>query len=102
MKNGYRYRHIYEPGCEYAIYQRQSAFSEEWDDWDTLLEGNQRAAHSEFYTLGGLAISPDNTIMALAEDYLSPAIWRAFSQPAKRQLVSGSAGKRRSGFGMGE
>lgn len=71
MKNGYRYRHIYEPGCEYAIYQRQSAFSEEWDDWDTLLDGNQRAAHSEFYTLGGLAISPDNTIMALAEDYLS-------------------------------
>lgn len=26
IKNGYRYRHIYEPGCEYAIYQRQSAF----------------------------------------------------------------------------
>lgn len=52
MKNGYRYRHIYEPGCEYAIYQRQSAFSEEWDEWDTLLDGNQRAAHSEFYTLG--------------------------------------------------
>ena len=22
IKNGYRYRHIYEPGCEYAIYQR--------------------------------------------------------------------------------
>ncbi|MDM3277746.1 oligopeptidase B [Citrobacter sp. Ce119] len=71
VKNGYRYRHIYEPGCEYAIYQRQSAFSEEWDGWDPLLDGNQRAAHSEFYTLGGLAISPDNTIMALAEDYLS-------------------------------
>lgn len=71
VKNGYRYRHIYEPGCEYAIYQRQSALSEEWDAWDTLLDGNQRAAHSEFYTLGGLAISPDNTIMALAEDYLS-------------------------------
>ncbi|MBP8254889.1 MAG: oligopeptidase B, partial [Citrobacter sp.] len=35
VKNGYRYRHIYEPGCEYAIYQRQSALSEEWDDWDT-------------------------------------------------------------------
>lgn len=71
VKNGYRYRHIYEPGCEYAIYQRQSVLSEEWDEWDTLLDGNQRAAHSEFYTLGGLAISPDNSIMALAEDYLS-------------------------------
>lgn len=71
VKNGYRYRHLYEPGCEYAIYQRQSALSEEWDDWETLLDSNKRAAHSEFYTLGGLAITPDNTIMALAEDYLS-------------------------------
>ncbi|HCB1652368.1 TPA: oligopeptidase B [Citrobacter farmeri] len=71
VKNGYRYRHLYEPGCEYAIYQRQSVLSEEWDDWETLLDSNKRAAHSEFYTLGGLAITPDNTIMALAEDYLS-------------------------------
>lgn len=70
-KNGYRYRHIYEPGSEYPIYQRQSVLSAEWDEWDILLDANQRAAHSEFYTLGGMSISPDNTIMALAEDYLS-------------------------------
>lgn len=71
IKNGYRYRHIYEPGCEYAIYQRQSAFSEEWDEWETLLDANKRAAHREFYSMGGMAITPDNTIMALAEDFLS-------------------------------
>ncbi|EFC1573969.1 oligopeptidase B [Escherichia coli] len=71
IKNGYRYQHIYEPGCEYAIYQRQSAFSEEWDEWETLLDANKRAAHSEFYSMGGMAITPDNTIMALAEDFLS-------------------------------
>ena len=71
IKNGYRYRHIYEPGCEYAIYQRQSAFSEEWDEWETLLDANKRAAHSEFYSMGGMAITTDNTIMALAEDFLS-------------------------------
>ncbi len=70
-RNGYRYRHVYEPGCEYAIYQRQSVLSSEWDEWQVLLDANKRAAHSEFYTLGGLAISPDNNIMALAEDYLS-------------------------------
>jgi oligopeptidase B len=70
-KNGYRYRQVYEPGCEYAIYQRQSALKEEWDPWDLLLDSNQRAAKSEFYTLGGLGISPDNALMALAEDYLS-------------------------------
>ncbi|HFR1905693.1 TPA: oligopeptidase B [Shigella sonnei] len=71
IKNGYRYQHIYEPGCEYAIYQRQSAFSEEWDEWEILLDANKRAAHSEFYSMGGMAITPDNTIMALAEDFLS-------------------------------
>jgi oligopeptidase B len=70
-KNGYRYRQVYEPGCEYAIYQRQSVLKEEWDEWEVLLDSNQRAAQSEFYTLGGLGISPDNMIMALAEDYLS-------------------------------
>jgi oligopeptidase B len=70
-KNGYRYRHIYEPGNEYPIYQRQSVLSAEWDEWDILLDANQRAAHSEFYTLGGMSISPDNAVMALAEDYLS-------------------------------
>jgi oligopeptidase B len=71
VKNGYRYRHVYEPGCEYAIYQRQPVHFSEWDDWQVLLDGNKRAAHSEFYTLGGFAVSPDNALMAIAEDYLS-------------------------------
>lgn len=71
VKNGYRYRHIFEPGGEYPIYQRQSALSAEWDEWQVLLDANQRASHSDFYTLGGIAISPDNTLMAISEDYLS-------------------------------
>ena len=71
VNNGYRYRHVYETGCEYAIYQRQSVMCSEWDDWELLLDSNKRAAHSEFYTLGGLSITPDNSIMALAEDFLS-------------------------------
>lgn len=71
VKNGYRYRHIYEPGSEYPIYQRQSVLVAEWDEWTVLLDANQRAAHSEFYTLGSIAITPDNNLMAIAEDYLS-------------------------------
>lgn len=70
-KNGYRYRQVYEPGCEYAIYQRQSVQKGEWESWDLLLDANQRAAHSEFYTLGGLTVSPDNDLLAITEDYLS-------------------------------
>lgn len=70
-QNGYRYRQIFETGNEYAIYQRQSVVSEEWEEWSTLVDGNRRAAHSEFYTMGGMSITPDNTVMALAEDFLS-------------------------------
>ncbi len=72
-KNGFRYRQVYEPGCEYAIYQRQSVLKEEWDEWEILLDANQRAAKSEFYTLGGLGIAPNNQLMAVAEDYLPAA-----------------------------
>jgi len=71
VKNGYRYRSIYEPGLEYAIWQRQPAQSAGWDAWETLIDGNERAANSEFYTLGAIVIAPDNSLMALAEDYLS-------------------------------
>ncbi len=39
-KNGFRYRQVYEPGCEYAIYQRQSVLKEEWDEWEILLDAN--------------------------------------------------------------
>lgn len=67
-KHGYRYQRRYESGNEYPIYTRQTLDSEEWE---TLLDANQRASHSEFYTMGALDISPDNQIMALAEDFLS-------------------------------
>ncbi|UNB78517.1 hypothetical protein MJK72_18375 [Klebsiella pneumoniae] len=40
-KNGFRYRQVYEPGCEYAIYQRRSVLKEEWDEWEVLLDASQ-------------------------------------------------------------
>lgn len=69
VKHGYRYQTRYEPGNEYAIYLRQPAA--EHAQWQTLVDGNERASDSEFYTLGGLDISPDNQLMAVAEDFLS-------------------------------
>ena len=71
VKNGYRYRHIYETGGEYPVYQRQPASTNTPDEWEILLDGNQRAAGSEFWDMGGMSISTDNRIMAVAEDYLS-------------------------------
>ncbi len=55
------------------IYQRQSVLKEEWDEWEILLDANQRAAKSEFLHLGGLGIAPNNQLMAVAEDYLPAA-----------------------------
>jgi Protease II len=80
-KNGYRYRQVYEPGCEYAIYQRQSVQKGEWESWDLLLDANQRAAHSEFYTLGGLTVSPDNDLLAITEDL-------SFASPVRPAFLS--------------
>ncbi|WP_437613570.1 prolyl oligopeptidase family serine peptidase [Erwinia sp. V71] len=75
VKSGFRYQRRYENGNEYAIYTRQPADTATPDEWEILLDANQRASHSEFYTLGALDISPDNTIMALAEDFLSRRIY---------------------------
>ncbi|MFC0225628.1 S9 family peptidase [Serratia aquatilis] len=69
VKRGFRYQTRYEPGNEYAAYVRQPEASSE--QWETLLDGNSRAEGHEFYTLGGLEVSPDNQLLAVAEDFLS-------------------------------
>lgn len=69
IRRGFRYQTRYEPGNEYALYVRQPAAAS--GQWDTLLDGNQRAEEHEFYTLGGLDVSPDNQRLAVAEDFLS-------------------------------
>lgn len=71
VKRSFRYQTRYEPGNEYALYVRQPAAEAESGQWDTLIDGNQRAEGHEFYTLGGLDISPDNRTLAVAEDFLS-------------------------------
>ncbi len=71
VKNGYRYQSRYQSGNEYPAYYRQPAASDESGEWSLLLDANQRASHSDFYTMGALHISPDNRVMALAEDFLS-------------------------------
>lgn len=68
IKNGYRYRQVFEPGREYALYQRQKL---EEESWSLLIDENKRAARSEFYTLGGLNVAPDNNLLAVTEDFLS-------------------------------
>ena len=58
VRHGYRYQTRYEPGNEYAISVRQP--QAESEHWEVLIDGNQRAENHEFYTTGGLDVSPDN------------------------------------------
>ncbi|EHD21827.1 MULTISPECIES: S9 family peptidase [Brenneria] len=69
VRKGYRYQSRYEPGKEYPIYRRQP--ESVTDEWETLLDGNQRAENHEFYSLGTLEVSPDNQLLVLSEDFLS-------------------------------
>ncbi|MCG8155160.1 prolyl oligopeptidase family serine peptidase [Brenneria goodwinii] len=69
VRNGYRYQSRYEPGKEYPIYRRQP--ENVTDEWETLLDGNQRSENHEFYSLGVLAVSPDNQLLVISEDFLS-------------------------------
>ncbi len=55
-QNGYRYRHIYEPVREYAIYQRQSAFSEERDEWKHCSTPPSARLIVSFYSMGGIRL----------------------------------------------
>lgn len=64
--NGYTYRTIYQEGKDFPIYQRKPINSE--NEWEILVDGNERAQGHEFYQLGNLAISPDNKRIVIAED----------------------------------
>lgn len=71
QRNGYRYQSRYKPEQEYALYVRQKVDTGENAQWDLLVDSNERAQGHDFYALGGLEVSPDNQLMAIAEDFLS-------------------------------
>ncbi|MGG4608756.1 S9 family peptidase [Providencia sp. Me31A] len=64
--NGYTYRSRVVAGKNYPIYERRPINSQ--SDWVVLVDGNQRAEGAEYYRMGALAVSPDNYLLAIAED----------------------------------
>jgi oligopeptidase B len=72
-KNGYWYYTRYEEGKEYPIYCRKKGSLEA--DEEIMLDANQRAEGKDYYAAAGLSVSPDNKILAFAEDYLSRRIY---------------------------
>lgn len=72
-KNGYWYYSKYETGQEYPIYCRKKETLEASEE--IMLNINVMAEGYEYYSLGGLSISPDNKILAYSVDTLSRRIY---------------------------
>ena len=73
FKNGYWYYTRFETGQEYPIYcrKKESLDAEE----EIMLNVNEMAEGHEYYSVGGLSVSPDNTWLAYSEDTVSRRIY---------------------------
>lgn len=71
--NGYYYQTRYEEGTEYAIYYRKA--DQPRADYQVLLDINALAKGQAYYDESGLAVSPDNQLLAFGEDMVSRRIY---------------------------
>ncbi|MGB3142515.1 MAG: S9 family peptidase [Maribacter sp.] len=68
-QNGYWYSTRYEIGGEYAVYSR---FKETMESPEEILfNGNEMAKGHDYFSIGGIAISPDNNLAAFGVDTVS-------------------------------
>ncbi len=66
LMNGYWYYRRFETGKEYPIFARRKDAGEAAEE--ILLNVNELARNQDFFEVGDIAISPDNKLMAWAED----------------------------------
>lgn len=71
--NGYYYITRYEKGLEYPIYSRKKESLEAAEE--VFINANEEAKNHSFYQAGGLRVSPNNQILAYAEDTLGRRIY---------------------------
>jgi len=67
--NGYYYFNRFEEGQEYPVYSRKKDLPEAAEE--IMLNVNELAKPYAYYAVNGLEVSPDNTLLAFAEDTLS-------------------------------
>ncbi len=72
-KNGYWYYTRYEKGGEYPIYCRKKESMEANEE--IMLNVNKLAADYAYYKVGGMGVSPDNTMLVYGEDTVSRRIY---------------------------
>ncbi|MEM7570032.1 MAG: S9 family peptidase, partial [Pseudomonadota bacterium] len=63
----FMYQWAFEPGAQYRVWKRWPAGGSEPKD-SVFLSEPERAEGQEHYVLGGMAISPDDKLLALSED----------------------------------
>ncbi|MGI9549840.1 MAG: S9 family peptidase, partial [Aurantibacter sp.] len=68
-QNGYWYVRRFETGKEYPIYSRKKEF--ESAEEEVMFNGNEMAEGHEYFHLGGITVSPDNTMAAFGLDTVS-------------------------------
>ena len=67
--NGYWYITKFEKGKDYPIYTRKKDSLEA--DEEVMFDCNEMAEGLSYFKLGGISISPDNTLAAFAVDTVS-------------------------------
>lgn len=72
--NGYFYYSRYEKGMEYALNCRKKGSLE--SEEEIIVDQNDRAQGHDYYSLGGLAITDNNKIVAIGEDVISRRIYK--------------------------
>ncbi len=68
-QNGYWYITRYELGKEYPIYSRKKETLDAKEE--IMFDGNEMARDHEYFSIGGIAISPDNKLAAFGVDTVS-------------------------------
>ncbi len=69
LKNGYYYYSRYEEKKEYAIYCRKKGHLDAEEE--VMLDGNELAGGYDYFSVGGMSVSPDNNWLAYGIDTLS-------------------------------
>lgn len=72
--NGYWYFTRYEEGKEYPVFCRKKG-SMDTPQTQILLDANERAEGQAYYHTGNLKVSPDQKLLAFAEDTLSRRVY---------------------------
>lgn len=74
QKNGYWYYSNFSGDQEYPVYARRAGSMD--DEEQVILDANKLAEGHEFFSLGGMAVSSDTTLLGYATDVLSRRLYK--------------------------